>query len=399
MRRLARRARNNSIASRCQQDAATQARLRFEPWYLHLDRQRGAHVYKDGQDLIMLCSNDYLGLTDHPKVQAAAQEAIRTWGTSTTGARMANGSRSYHRELEDKLAAFLNVEACQVLSAGYLACQTSIATFAQKGDLILVDRNVHSSLWAGINQTPARVERFAHNNPRDLEDILRTEDKQAPKLLVIEGIYSMEGHVARLREMLDLSAEHNCFVVLDDAHGFGVLGERGQGTVNHCGCEGEVDLVVGSLSKSLASTGGFLAGDKALIEYLRTHSKQTIFSAALSPSQAAAASTSLDVLINEPEHRARLWENTRYYLKGLRELGIDTWGSETPAVPLVVGDRERTYRIWKQLLKDGVFTVMAIAPAVPPGKDLLRTAVSARLSRQDLDKALEAIGRAFKKLA
>jgi len=362
-----------------------------------MERQKGAKVWRDGHEMIMLSSNDYLGLTDHPKVVTAAQEAIREWGTSTTGARMANGSRSFHRDLEAKLATFLGTEACQILSAGYLACQTAIATFAQKGDLILVDRNVHSSLWAGINQTQARVERFAHNNPRDLEEALRVEEAKTPKLLVIEGVYSMEGHVSPLRELLDTCAEHNCFVVLDDAHGFGVLGERGQGTVSHCGCEGEVDLIVGSLSKSLASTGGYVAGDRALIEYLRTHSKQTIFSAALSPSQTAAASAALDVLIDEPEHRARLWENTRYYLDGLKQLGIDTWGSETPAVPLVVGDRERTYRIWKQLLKEGVFTVMAIAPAVPPGKDLLRTAISARLTRQELDRVLEAIGKAFKK--
>ncbi len=378
------------------EDEATCARLKYQPWYLHVERHEGAHVWVDGKKMIMMSSNDYLGLSDHPEVVAAGQKAMDVWGTSTTGARLANGSRSYHRELEEALAAFLGKEDCVVLSAGYLACMASVTTFATKGDLILVDRNVHSSLWAGITLSQARVERFSHNKPSDLQDILTTEDRSQPKMIVLEGVYSMEGHVARLPEIVEVARDHNMFFVVDDAHGLGVLGDRGQGTVGYLDCTKEVDLICGSLSKALASTGGYIASSKAVIEYLRTHSKQTIFSAAISPSQSACALAALEVIQREPIHRERLWENTRYYKRLLNQLGLDTWESETPAVPIIIGNKERAYRVWKSLLDQGIFTVIAIAPAVPPGKDLIRTAISARHTRADIEQVAEALARALK---
>lgn len=347
--------------------------------------------------MLMMSSNDYLGLSDHPAVVEAGQKALAKWGSSTTGARLANGSRTYHRELEMALAEFIGKEDCQVLCAGYLACMGAVMTFAQKGDLILVDRNVHSSLWSGISLSGARVERFSHNSPSDLQDILTTEDRTRPKLVVIEGVYSMEGHIAPLQELIEVGRDYNCFFVVDDAHGFGVLGDRGQGTVGYLDRLHEVDVVCGSLSKSMASTGGFVAGSREIIEYLRTHSKQTIFSAAISPSQAGCAMAALGILQNEPEYRERLWENTRYYKRLLNQLDLDIWNSETPAVPIVIGNKERTYRIWKSLMDEGIFTVIAIAPAVPPGKDLLRTAVSARHTRKDLERVAEALSKAFKR--
>ena len=354
-------------------------------------------MWVDGQKMIMLASNDYLGLSDHPKVIEAGQRALAQWGSSTTGARLANGSRWFHRELEERLADFLGKDACQVLSAGYLACMAAVQTFAEKGDLILVDRNVHSSLWSGIKVGDARVERFSHNNPSDLQDILMTEERKTPKLVIVEGVYSMEGHIVRLPEILEVIHGHNCFLVVDDAHGFGVLGDRGQGTVGYLDRTKEVDVICGSLSKSMSSTGGFVAGSRPVIEYLRTHSKQTIFSAAISPSQAACAMAALDVLQTEPQHRERLWDNTRYYKRLLNQIGLDTWESETPAVPIVFGEKERTYRVWQRLIKEGIFTVLAIAPAVPPRKDLLRTAVSARHTREDLDRVADALKRAVKR--
>jgi len=382
---------------RCLSDEATRARLKYNPWYVTFERQEGARVWVDGREMIMLASNDYLGLSDHPKIVEAGQKALAEWGSSTTGARLANGSRQFHRELEERLADFLGKESCQILSAGYLACMSAVQTFAQKGDLILVDRNVHSSLWSGIKVSDARIERFSHNNPSDLQDILSTEDRKTPKLVVVEGVYSMEGHIARLPEIIEVIRDHNCFLVVDDAHGFGVLGDRGQGTVGYLDRTKEVDVICGSLSKSMSSTGGFVAGSKGVIEYLRTHSKQTIFSAAISPSQAACAMAALDVLQTEPEHRERLWDNTRYYKRLLNQLDLDIWDSETPAVPIVFGEKERAYRVWQRLLKEGVFTVVAIAPAVPPGKDLLRTAVSARHTREDLEKVAEALKKAVRK--
>lgn len=389
--------RRSSVLQRCIDDEATRARLRYNPWYLHIDRQQGSRVWIDGESYIMMSSNDYLGLSDHPKLIEATTAAVQQWGTSTTGARLANGSRSYHRELELALADFIGKEDCMVMNAGYLACMSAVATFVQKGDLVLVDRNVHSSLWSGIGLGAGKVERFAHNNPSDLQDILVTERREQPKIVVVEGVYSMEGHIAPLQEMLEVARDHNCFFVVDDAHGFGVLGDRGQGTVGYLDRTQEVDVICGSLSKSMASTGGFVAGNRSVIEYLRTHSKQAIFSAALTPGQAASARTALEILQTEPEHRERLWENTRYYKRLLNQLDIDTWDSQTPAVPVIVGSKERAYRIWKALLDAGIFTVMAVAPGVPPGKDLIRTAVSARHTHEDLEKVAEAIGRALKK--
>lgn len=389
--------RRSTVHQRCLDDEATRARRKYQPWYYEVERQEGTTVWVGGRKMLMMSSNDYLGLSDHPKVVQAGQAALAKWGSSTTGARLANGTRTFHCELEEAIAEFIGKEACQVLSAGYLACMGAVATFSQKGDLILVDRNVHSSLWAGISLSPARVERFAHNSPADLQDILSTEERDVPKLVVLEGVYSMEGHISPLQEMIDVARDHNCFFIVDDAHGFGVLGDRGQGTVGYLDRTQDVDIICGSLSKSMASTGGFIAGSRDLIEYLRTHGKQTIFSAAISPSQAACAMAALQVLQEEPEHRERLWENTRYYKRMLNQLDLDTWDSETPAVPIISGGKERTYRIWKSLMDAGIFTVIAIAPAVPPGKDLLRTAVSARHSREDLERAVEAIGKGFKR--
>jgi 7-keto-8-aminopelargonate synthetase-like enzyme len=331
----------------------------------------------DGRELVMLSSNDYLGLTSHPEVIKAGIKALRTWGSSTTGARLSNGSRRYHRELEEALATFLGKEACQVTSAGYLSCLSAVAGFATRGDIVLVDKNIHSCIWDGIRLSHATMERFSHNSPSDLREVLRFTEAGAAKLLVVEGVYSMEGHIASLPDFLMATEGHGCFFVLDDAHGLGVLGRQGRGTADHFGIGDQVDIICGSLSKSLSSTGGFVAGSRDAIEYLRTHSKQTIFSAAISPSQAACAQAALEVMQNEPEHITRLWANTKRYRTLLEDLNLDIWGSETPALPVVLGSRERAYMFWKALMEKGVFTVMSIAPGVPPGKDLIRTAISA----------------------
>jgi len=386
------------IVERCLDDYATKMRLKYAPYYIAMEAQQGTSVRLDGRDMVMLASNDYLGLSFHPKVIEAGRTAMLKWGTSTTGARISNGSRAYHLELEEKLAQFLGREACHVHAAGYLSCLSSVAAFAQKGDVILADKNIHSCLWDGIRLSMANVERFLHNNPVDLREVIATVDPKVAKMLVLEGVYSMEGHIAKLPEIAEIAEHHNCFTVLDDAHGFGVLGRQGRGTVDHFGLNDKVDIVCGSLSKSLGSTGGFIAASRALIEYLRTNSKQTIFSAALSPSQAAVALASLEIMQTEPQHLERLWKNTKRYRDMLHSLGLDTWESETPAVPIILGSKERAYLFWKALLEKGVFTVMSIAPAVPPGKDLIRTAISAMHSDEQLDRIGDAMAYALRKL-
>jgi 8-amino-7-oxononanoate synthase len=387
-----------AIIERAQDDYATKMRLKYKPYYHAMEAQQGTRIRLQGRDMVMLSSNDYLGLSFHPKVIEACGQGPKIWGTSTTGARISNGSRAYHVELEEKMAAFLGREACHISVAGYISCCSAVASFAQKGDLILADKNIHSCLWDGIRLSMATVERFSHNNPEDLRQVLKGVSHTQPKMLVMEGVYSMEGHICRLPELTTIGEEAGCFTVVDDAHGFGILGRQGRGTVDHFKLNDKVDILCGSMSKSLASTGGFVAGSRELIEYLRTSSKQTIFSAAISPSMAAAASASLDILQTEPQHLERLWRNTRRYREMLKGLGLDTWDSETPAVPIVLGSKELVYRFWQALLEKGVFTVMSIAPAVPPGKDLIRTAVSALHSDEDLEKVAAAMAYAVKQM-
>ncbi|MDR1498472.1 MAG: pyridoxal phosphate-dependent aminotransferase family protein [Puniceicoccales bacterium] len=386
----------SSISQRCSSDDLTRLRLKYTPYYHSFTAQDATRVTLNGRQLVMLASNDYLGLTHHPKVKEAGKRALDIWGASTTGARLANGSRAYHTELEERLAAFLGKEACHVSAAGYLSCMSAVQSFAQKGDIVFADKNCHSSLLAGIGLTQAKVERFAHNNPADLAEGLRAYDQSIPKIVVFEGVYSMEGHIAPVADILASCEGQNCFLVMDDAHGLGVLGEGGRGTAASLGVTEKIDIICGSLSKSLSSTGGFVAGNKATIEYLRTHSRQTIFSAALAPVQAACALAALQLLETEPEHLSRLWQNTRRHQQLLTDLNLDTWGSQTPAIPIVLGAKERVYPFWQKLLENGVFTVMSIAPAVPPGKDLVRTAISAAHTAADFDiiaTALKAASR------
>jgi 8-amino-7-oxononanoate synthase len=387
-----------AIIERCHDDYATKMRLKYKPYYHAMESQQGTKIRLNGKDMVMLSSNDYLGLSFHPKVIEACAVAAKTWGTSTTGARISNGSRAYHVALEEKLADFVGREACHISVAGYVSCCSAVASFAQKGDLILADKNIHSCLWDGIRLSMAAVERFSHNNPEDLRQVLKGVPHNTTKMLVMEGVYSMEGHICRLPELAEIADEAGCFTVVDDAHGFGVLGRQGRGTVDHFKLNDKVDIYCGSLSKSMASTGGFVSGTRELIEYLRTNSKQTLFSAAISPSQAATASASLDIMQSEPQHLERLWRNTKRYREMLKGLGLDTWESETPAVPIVLGSKELVYRFWQALLDKGVFTVMSIAPAVPPGKDLIRTAVSALHSDEDLEKIAAAMAYAVKRL-
>ena len=387
-----------ALLNRCRDDYPTKMRLKYDPYYHAIEAQSGTNIRLDGRDMIMLSSNDYLGLSFHPKVIEAGAAALRKWGTSPTGARPSNGSRAYHVELEEKLANFLGREACHVHAAGYLSCIASIASFAQRGDIIFADKNIHSCLWDGIRLSMGTVERFSHNNPDDFRSAAESVNPDAPKMLIVEGVYSMEGHICQLPDIIKIADEYDCFNVLDDAHGFGVLGRQGRGTIDHFGLNEKVDVICGSLSKSLASTGGFIAGSNEVIDYLRTNSKQTIFSAALSPAQAAIASTALDIMQTEPEHHERLWSNTKKYNAILKNLGINTWSSETPAIPIVLGSKERVYHFWKALLEKGIFSVMSIAPAVPPCKDLVRTAISAMHTDEQLEQIAEAMAYAVKKV-
>jgi 8-amino-7-oxononanoate synthase len=395
---LFRSSKNPSIWERIRSDETTKLRLKYDAYYHIFEEQFGTRVKKDGKEYVMLSSNDYLGLSQHPKIKEAASSALHKWGSSTTGARLANGGRIFHRDLEEELADFLGKEACHVFSAGYLACASSITGFIQRKDLIFADKNLHSSLWSGIQLSGAKCERFAHNQPEHLHELLSSEDPNIPKALVLEGIYSMEGHIARLPELVQAAKKYNTFVILDDAHGVGVLGRDGRGTADHFGMTDEIDVICGSFSKSFSGIGGFVCSSHDGINYMRSHSKQTIFSAALPPAATAGAHAALKIFRSEPEHRERLHKNLSRYLGFLNELGLDTWQSESPAVPIVLGKKEKVYYFWKALLEKGVYAIISIAPGVPPGKDLIRTAISAAHTDEDLDIIEDAIRYAASKI-
>ena len=381
----------SSIKQRILADELTKLRVKHDLWYQTFEKQEGNKVWLNEKKFIMLSSNDYLGLGFDPRVKEAAREALDKWGTSPTGSRFANGSRYYHQEFEEELADFLGQESCHIHSAGYLSCVAAVSCFVGKGDVVLVDRNVHSSLWEGLKLSMASFEKFCHNSAESLEEELSFIDPGRKKMLVAEGVYSMEGHIAPLDQFVDIAQRNDCFIVLDDAHGFGVLGREGRGTGDHFGVQNSLDVICGSFSKSLASTGGFVAGDREIIDFLRTYSKQTIFSAAINPTQTAIARRALEIHRQEPEHLERLWENTRRYHGLLESLGLDYWESQTPAVPIVAGCKERAYFFTERLKEKGVYANMIIPPGVPPGKDLARTAMSASFSEEDMQQIEEAI--------
>ena len=389
---------NTGIWNRICSDDSTRLRLKYDAYYHIFEDQTGTRVTKDGKEYVMLSSNDYLGLSQHPKIIEAGMKALQKWGSSTTGARLANGGRIFHRALEEDLADFLGMEACHVFSAGYLACASAITGFVDRKDLVFADKNLHSSLWSGIKLSGAKCERFAHNHPEHLREILSHEDPRANKALVVEGIYSMEGHIARLPELLEVAKEFNAFFILDDAHGIGVLGDNGRGTANHFGLTDQIDVICGSFSKSFSGIGGFVCASREAIDYMRSHSKQTIFSAALSPVSTACAHAALGIIRSETEHRKKLEANLSRYRKLLDELNLDTWNSESPAIPIVLGKKEKVYYFWKALLEKGVYAIISVAPGVPPGKDLIRTAISAAHTEEDFDLIEEAFRYAVTKI-
>ena len=393
-----RSSKHSGIWDRIWSDDATRLRLKYDAYYHIFEEQNGTRVKKDGKEYVMLSSNDYLGLSNHPKIKEAGIKALQQWGSSTTGARLANGGRIFHRELEEDLADFMGKEECHIFSAGYLACASAITGFVDRKDIVFADKNLHSSLWSGIQLSGATCERFAHNQPEHLRELISSESGAVNKVLVLEGIYSMEGHIARLPELIRVGREFNTFVILDDAHGVGVLGDLGKGTANHFGLTDEIDVICGSFSKSFSGTGGFVCASKDAIEYMRSHSKQTIFSAALSPSATACTHAALRIFRSEPEHKQRLEQNLKRYRNLLDELKLDTWESESPAIPIVLGKKEKVYYFWKALMEKGVYAVISIAPGVPPGKDLIRTAISAAHTESDLDIIEEAMKYAASKI-
>lgn len=367
------------------------------PFFRVIESAQDPEVVINGRKMIMVGSNNYLGLTNHPKVKEAAIKAVKKYGTGCAGSRFLNGTLDIHVKLEEKLARFMRKEAALVFSTGFQVNLGVISALVGKDDAVIIDKMDHASIVDGCRLSYGEVKRFKHNDMPDLERIL-DENNGRGKLVVVDGVFSMEGDVINLPEVLKITKKYGARLLVDDAHGIGVLGKTGRGTAEHFGLENEVDLIMGTYSKSLASIGGFIAGNADVIHYIKHFARALIFSASPPPASIAAVSAAVDIIENEPERIERLWKNTQKMLKGFKELGFDLGPSETPIIPIIVGEDETAFKSVMMLQEEGVFANVAVSPAVPPGKALIRTSYMATHTDEHLDKVLVAfkkVGRAM----
>ena len=322
----------------------------FYPFFRAISRMDGPHVIVDGRELIMVGSNNYLGLTTHPKVRQAAMRALKEYGTSCSGSRFLNGTLELHEQLEASLARFVGKQSALIFSTGFQTSQGVIAPLIGRSDTVIMDRSVHASTVEGTRLGFGKVRRFLHNDVDSLRSYLEVSTNGTGILVVVDGVYSMDGDIAPLPEIIATAKEFGARIMVDDAHGIGVLGKEGRGTQEHFGLNDEIDLVTGTFSKSLASLGGFVAGDARVISYIKHHSRALIFAAAMPPSSVAAVQAALDVIQTEPDTLERLWRNTRFLTEGMLNLGFDIGPTQTPIVPLIVGDDARAAILWKRLM-------------------------------------------------
>ncbi len=346
-----------------------------------------------GRRLIMLGSNNYLGLTNDPRVKEAAIQAIRRYGSGCAGSRFLNGTLDLHILLEERLAEFTRQEAAVTFATGFQVNLGAISCLVGKGDSVYLDKQDHACIIDGARLSFGQVRKFRHNDLSDLRRQMQQDTGARGRFIVVDGVFSMEGDIAPLPAILAAARDFGAGVMVDDAHGLGVLGPTGRGTCEHFGLEEDVDLIMGTFSKSLASVGGFIAGNATVIDYIKHTARTMIFSAAPPPASVAAALATLDIIDREPERRARLWQNTLFFREGLKSLGLDTGNSETPVVPIVVGEDAVALEMVQRLHEAGLFVNCVISPATPPGRALIRTSLMATHTREQLARALETIGR------
>jgi len=368
------------------------------PYFRTISSAQDTEVIIGGKKVLMLGSNSYLGLTNHPKIKEAAKAAVDKYGTGCAGSRFLNGTLDIHLELEQALARLVNKEAVLIYSTGFQVNLGVISAMVGKGEYVLADKCDHASIVEGCNLSQGEFIRFAHRDMGALEHRLQKIDRAAGKLVVVDGVFSMEGDIIPLPELCRLAREYNAAVMVDDAHAIGVLGKNGAGTTSHFGLTDQVHLIMGTFSKSLASLGGFIGADFETIDYLKHHSRALIFSASMSPANAAAVMAALDIMISEPERIARLWHNTDRMKKGLLSLGFDLGASETPILPAYCRDLMAAFKLCKRLEEEGVFVNPVVPPAVPPGQELIRISLMATHTDSQIDFALDKLGRIGKEL-
>jgi 8-amino-7-oxononanoate synthase len=365
------------------------------PYFMPLDETEGTEVTIGDKKLVMIGSNNYLGLTTHPKVREAAIDAIRRFGTSCTGSRFLNGTLAWHLELEERLAEYVEKEAALVFSTGYQVNVGTISALVGRGEYVITVKEDHASIVDGCFMSRGTLKRYRHNDMGDLDRVLSALEPEANKLVVVDGVFSMIGDIAPLRDISALCGKHSARLMVDDAHSVGVLG-GGRGTPIHLGVNDQVDLVMGTFSKSFASLGGFIAGDELVLHYVKHNARSLIFSASMPPGNVAAVSAALDVMIEEPERIDRVNEIGAYMRGEFQRLGFNTGDSQTPIIPIIIGDESATLLVWRLLFEEGVYTNPVPPPAVPPNLSLLRTSYMATHTDEQMAFVLDKFAKVGK---
>jgi 8-amino-7-oxononanoate synthase len=382
------------VFQKCSESATRSAGLReagVYPYYRVIQSAQDPVVLHEGRELVMLGSNNYLGLTNHPEVKAAAAAALEAYGTGCAGSRLLNGTLEIHVELEERLAEFMGRESALTFATGFQVNLGVLSCLLDRSDVAILDALDHACIIDGCRLGFGRTYKYRHNDMEDLDKKLRVAGDDKGKLIVVDGVFSMEGDLANLPAIVDLKNRHDARLMVDDAHGLGVFGENGRGTPEHFGLEHEVDLVMGTFSKSLAAIGGFVAGNARVIEHIKHNARSEIFSAAPPPASMAAALKALELIEREPDRRKRLWETTHFMKKELAGMGYDTGSSASPVIPIVVGEDVDAFTMTTRLQEEGVFANPVVSPAVPPGRAMIRTSYMATHTQEHLDRSLAAL--------
>ena len=368
------------------------------PYFTPISSEQNTEVFVNDKKVLMFGSNSYLGLTNHPKIKEAAKAAIDKYGTGCAGSPFLNGTLDIHIQLQDELAEFMGKDGVMLFSAGFLANAGVIPCITGRNDYVIYDERDHASIMDGKQMTFAKTIKYKHRNLEDLERVLNNCPIEASKLVVTDGVFSMEGDVAQIDKLVEICNKYDATLMVDEAHGLGVFGREGRGTCDHFNQLPNVDLVMGTFSKSLASVGGFIAADKETINWMKHNVRPYIFTASITPASTASVLAALHIMRSEPERNAKLWENTHYALKAFRDLGFEIGNTETPIIPLFIRDNEKTFILTHMLFEEGVFVTPVIAPAVPSEDTLIRVALMATHTHQQIDYAVEKIHKCVKQL-
>lgn len=361
----------------------------FYPYFRPIQSAQDTNVIIGDKPVLMFGSNSYLGLTNHPKIKEASENAIKKYGTGCAGSRFLNGTLDIHIELEQKLAAYCGMEDAVIFSTGFQANLGALSCLTGRHDYIILDEYSHASIIDGSRLAFSKVIKYAHNNMEDLERRLRNLPEDAVKFIAFDGVFSMEGDIAKLPEIVAIADRYGANIMVDDAHSIGVLGENGAGTAAHFGLTDKVDVIMGTFSKSMASLGGFIGGDAEIIDYLRHRARSLIFSASMTPASVASVIAALDIMENEPEHREALWNNTRYASRLLVEEGFDLGPTESPILPVYIRDNLKTFQVTRFLLDRGIFVNPVVSPAVPAEASLIRFSIMATHTFSQIEEAVE----------